>query len=126
MKPNGVIAVTELSWIADDIPKEISEFWSLEYSEMQSVKENINTANVCGYHVESHFTLPESAWFALHPLDRPDWGLLVVQEIEHGFHDVLEGGDHGYRVQEPLPIGGYVVRNPGLRDDERFETALEF
>jgi len=63
LKPNGIIAVTELSWIADDIPKEISEFWSLEYSEMQSVEENINTANVCGYHVESHFTLPESAWF---------------------------------------------------------------
>ena len=55
--------MTELSWIADDIPKEISEFWSLEYKkEMQSVEENINTANVCGYHVESHFTLPKSAW----------------------------------------------------------------
>ena len=63
LKPSGIIAVTELSWIADDIPKEISEFWSLEYSEMQSVEENINTANVCGFHVESHFTLPESAWF---------------------------------------------------------------
>ena len=63
LKPNGIIAVTELSWINDGIPKEISEFWSLEYSEMQSVEENINTANMCGYHVESHFTLPESAWF---------------------------------------------------------------
>ena len=61
LKPNGIIAVTELSWIADGIPKEISEFWSIEYSEMQSVEENINTANECGYHVESHFTLPESA-----------------------------------------------------------------
>ena len=61
LKPNGIIAVTELSWIADVIPKEISEFWSLEYSEMKSVEENINTANVCGFHVESHFTLPESA-----------------------------------------------------------------
>ena len=49
LKPNGIIAVTELSWIADGIPKEISEFWSLEYSEIQSVEENINTANVCGY-----------------------------------------------------------------------------
>jgi len=63
LKPNRIIAVTELSWIADDIPKEISEFWSLEYSEMQSVEEKINTANACGYCVESHFTLPESAWF---------------------------------------------------------------
>ena len=39
LKPNGIISVTELSWIADDIPKEISEFWSLEYKEMQSVEE---------------------------------------------------------------------------------------
>ena len=63
LKPNGIIAVTELSWIADDIPIEISEYWSIEYPEIQSVEENINTSNVRGYHVESHFTLPESAWF---------------------------------------------------------------
>ena len=61
MKHNGIIAVTELSWIADKIPKGISEFWSLEHSEMQSVEGNISTTNVFGYHVESHFTLPESA-----------------------------------------------------------------
>ena len=69
MKHNGIIAVTKLSWIADKIPKEFSEFWSLEHSEMQSVEGNINTTNVFGDHVESHFTLPESAgiddYFAL-------------------------------------------------------------
>ena len=36
LKHNGIIAVTELSWIADKIPKEISEFWSLEHSEICS------------------------------------------------------------------------------------------
>ncbi|SVD52706.1 uncharacterized protein METZ01_LOCUS405560 [marine metagenome] len=63
MKSNGVIAVTELSWTKDDFPKEISEFWESEYFEMQSIEENIKTANECGYHLEAHLTLTESDWF---------------------------------------------------------------
>ena len=63
LKPDGIIVVSELSWLKNDMPQEIIEFWAKSYPRMQSIENNIITAEQCGYCVDSHFTIPEFAWF---------------------------------------------------------------
>jgi len=63
LKPNGMMIVSELSWLKSGIPKETSDFWAEAYPRIQSIEENIKNAKQCGYYLDSHFTIPESAWF---------------------------------------------------------------
>ena len=63
LKQNGYIAVTEISWLKQNLPSELSEFWKNECPQMQLVNENIKIINNCGYNLVDHFTLPERDWW---------------------------------------------------------------
>ncbi len=63
LKPNGLIAVSHLSWIKDEIPEEPKKFWAEKMPDMTSVEKNIKIMKGQGYKVLSHFTIPESAWW---------------------------------------------------------------
>lgn len=62
LKPQGYIAVTELSWLKPEPPAEIASFWSANYPAMNTVQKNIEIINRCGYTLVDNFTLPETAW----------------------------------------------------------------
>ncbi len=62
LKPGGAIAVTEISWLKDDIPETAHEFWAEGYPAMQTVEGNLEIIDRCGYRILDHFTLPENAW----------------------------------------------------------------
>ncbi len=72
LKPGGVMAVTELSWIEGGAPEDVVKFWGSAYPGMKTVEENLDIARGCGFDIEAHFTLPESAWFTDYyiPLER--------------------------------------------------------
>ncbi len=63
LKPNGYIAVTEISWFKQNPPYVLSEFWNNSYSQMLLVDENIKITKDCCYKLVDHFTLPESDWW---------------------------------------------------------------
>jgi len=63
LTPNGVLLVSELSWLENGPPEEARSFWSKSYPKMLTLEENVAVAKNCGYEVESSFTLPESDWF---------------------------------------------------------------
>ncbi|MFC1771153.1 class I SAM-dependent methyltransferase [Candidatus Margulisiibacteriota bacterium] len=62
LKPSGYLAVTEIVWITDNIPKELKAFWLENYPGIKSFKENIPIITKLGYKLMGHFTLPESDW----------------------------------------------------------------
>jgi len=62
LKPNGYLAVTEISWLKKNPPEEITTFWHNEYPAMQSIKENVKTIKSAGYELIDHFTLSECDW----------------------------------------------------------------
>ena len=62
LKPGGTIAVTEISWLKNELPEIVRDFWNEGYPAMQTVAGNLEIAERCGYRVLDHFTLPESAW----------------------------------------------------------------
>jgi cyclopropane fatty-acyl-phospholipid synthase-like methyltransferase len=63
LKPGGYVAVTEISWLRDDVPNEVQSYWNKEYPGMKPVAANLARLRRAGYREIGHFTLPESAWW---------------------------------------------------------------
>ena len=63
LKPGGYIAVTELSWLALNRPKEAVEFWSRDYPDMKSIEHNIAIMEDRQLELIGNFTLPEIDWW---------------------------------------------------------------
>jgi SAM-dependent methyltransferase len=80
LKDNGYLAVTHLSWLKPDPPKEARAFWQEAYPKgINETEENLRIATYSGYQEVGHFTLPESAWWVDYytPLEQK---LLLLRE----------------------------------------------
>ena len=62
IRPDGFVVVSELCWLRDKIPEAVREFFRSGYPEMQSVHQNIATAEEAGYKLFNTYTLPKEAW----------------------------------------------------------------
>jgi len=63
LRPDGWIAVTEVSWLRDDPPQELVDFWNAGYPGIRTVAENLAGIRGDGYETAGHFVLPESCWW---------------------------------------------------------------
>lgn len=63
LRPGGCVAVTEVSWLVDDPPAEIQEFWAAAYPGMTSVEGNLKRVRDAGYHLVDHFALSARSWW---------------------------------------------------------------
>jgi len=62
LKKRGVIGFSHISWIGEDQPKEILEYWEKEYPEIKTLEENKNIINKAGYEIKGYFPIPTSDW----------------------------------------------------------------
>ncbi len=62
IRPNGFAVVSELCWLREQIPEEVTEFFRSGYPDMQSVPQNIAMAEEAGYKIFNTYTLPRDAW----------------------------------------------------------------
>ena len=62
IRQNGFVVVSELCWLRDKIPDVVMEFFRSGYPEMQSVEQNIVTAEKAGYKIFNIYALPKEAW----------------------------------------------------------------
>lgn len=62
LKDGGYIVVSEISWLTDKRPKEIEEYWTDAYSEIDTIDAKLSIIEKCGYDPISHFVLPENCW----------------------------------------------------------------
>lgn len=105
---HGLAVVSELSWLKEQAPDEIKEFFRSGYPDMRSVQDNIAVARSAGYEILATHTLPGRAWVdgyydILEPrakalLDHPDaavrhFAVETVREID--VFDRSEGS-YGY------------------------------
>jgi SAM-dependent methyltransferase len=63
LKPDGYVAVTEISWLKPDPPEVVRTFWGEACPGMATVEENLARLTAAGYRPLGHFTLPESDWW---------------------------------------------------------------
>jgi SAM-dependent methyltransferase len=62
LRPGGVIAVSEITWLRPDPPDEIRSHWNAEYPEIATASEKIATLERVGYDLLAYFVLPEGSW----------------------------------------------------------------
>lgn len=94
LKPRGYVAVTELSWLRPDPPKEIRDYWEAAYPAMSTIEANLVFIRAAEYDEVGYFELPASSWWTHYytPLDarlpallekyRDDAGALAILDAE--------------------------------------------
>ena len=62
LKKNGYAAVTCPSWLTDERPSEVDQFWIDAGSGLNTIEHNISSMKKAGYSLVAAFTLPEKCW----------------------------------------------------------------
>lgn len=62
LRPGGVLAVSEITWLRPNPPREILEHWNSEYPEIATASEKIAVLAAAGYDLLGYFALPASSW----------------------------------------------------------------
>src|SRR5262249_22957764 len=60
----GFAVVSELSWMREEIPAAVREFFLSGYPDMRSIEQNIAIAEEAGYRLLSRYSLPDDTWVA--------------------------------------------------------------
>jgi SAM-dependent methyltransferase len=62
LKVGGYLAVSEITWITHNRPKEIEEFWKTEYPEVDTASNKIKQLENNGYTLVGYFYLSQDSW----------------------------------------------------------------
>jgi len=62
LKDTGYLVVSEISWLTNQRPKELTDYWATNYPEIDLISNKMNVVEKCGYIPIGCFTLPREAW----------------------------------------------------------------
>jgi ubiquinone/menaquinone biosynthesis C-methylase UbiE len=62
LKPGGVLVVSEITWLREDVPEELAKHWEVEYPEIGTASEKIKVLENNSYSPVGYFTLDSKAW----------------------------------------------------------------
>ena len=62
LKPNGFAIISECTWLSDERPAEVAEFWAAAYPDMGTREQNVSRATSAGFEIIDTRTLPSGAW----------------------------------------------------------------
>ncbi|WP_261837217.1 class I SAM-dependent methyltransferase [Vibrio ishigakensis] len=62
LKSGGTLVVSELTWLTEERPTEITEHWNREYPEVATAGEKIRQLEQHGYKLLGYFPLSEVSW----------------------------------------------------------------
>ncbi len=70
LKPGGILAVSELTWLTNERPKELEQYWMQEYSEVALASEKLAILEKNGYSAIGYFPLSKRCWLEnyYHPM----------------------------------------------------------
>ncbi len=62
LKPGGLLAVSEITWLTDRRPAALEDHWNREYPEIATASEKLEVLERNGYTPIGYFVLPEACW----------------------------------------------------------------
>lgn len=90
LKPGGLLVVSEITWTTDFRPRELQEYWTAQYPEIDVASEKIKVLEKHGYSPIGYFKLPEYCWLKEY-----------YEPMEDRFEDFLFRNEH---TQEAMII----------------------
>lgn len=88
LKPDGMLVVSELTWLTGSRPPELQAHWEKEYPEVATASSKIAVLEHHGFTPEAYFVLPEHCWIENYYRPMQDY-----------FTDFLEQHDHSDSVR---------------------------
>ena len=84
LKPGGILAASEITWLTEERPDEIQRYWDSAYPEIATVSEKVKTLEKHGYMLKGYFPLPSSSWIANYyePLESTFAGFLAKHDSD--------------------------------------------
>ena len=84
LKPGGILALSEITWLTRERPAEIQQHWDAEYPEIATASEKIGVLEDRGFVLKGYFPLPESGWIENYytPLENSFAGFIAKHESE--------------------------------------------
>ncbi|MCP4858660.1 MAG: class I SAM-dependent methyltransferase [Fuerstiella sp.] len=116
LRPGGVLAVSEITWLRPEPPEEIREHWHSEYPEIATAPEKIGILETAGYDLLGYFALPSTSWIDNYydPTEQRIPGFLDRHVAEPDAAQVAEmerqEADLYRRYQDWFSYGFYIVR----------------
>lgn len=62
LKPDGILAVSELTWLTSDRPAELEQHWMREYPEVDTASAKLAILEANGFSPIGYFALPKRCW----------------------------------------------------------------
>ncbi|WP_445000670.1 class I SAM-dependent methyltransferase [Halomonas mongoliensis] len=62
LKPGGILAVSELTWLTEQRPAELDAFWRAQYPEVDTASAKLAVLERHGYSPLGYFVLPQHCW----------------------------------------------------------------
>jgi len=62
LRPGGVLAVSEITWLKPDPPEEIGRHWNAEYQEIATASEKIAILERAGHDLLGYLLIPATGW----------------------------------------------------------------
>lgn len=113
---DGIIALSEITWLTYERPAEIETYWNHEYPEIDTAKGKIKTINESGYQLIDHFILSEESWLnnyygpleeELHRIEMEDSLDDELKEIVQSYQNEI---DLYKRFKEYFGYGFYLAK----------------
>lgn len=116
LKPGGILAVSELTWLTADRPAELQAHWDAEYPQVDTASAKVAILEKQGFSPIGYFALPEHCW--LDNYYRPMQGRWSDFLESHNHSDAAKAVVEGEKVeialyekyQEFVSYGYYVAR----------------
>lgn len=116
LRPGGVLAVSEITWLRPDPPEEIRQHWNTEYPEIATAAEKIAILETAGYDLLGYLVLPATNWIDNYyePTEQRIPGFLArhvdVPEADEVVEMERQEADLYRRYQDWFSYGFYVAR----------------
>jgi SAM-dependent methyltransferase len=119
LKPGGVLAVSELTWLTAERPAELQAHWEVAYPQVATASAKLGVLEAHGFSPIGYFPLPREAWMdayytplrarfpaflQAHPGDDGARAIVEAEELEIGLYD---------RFSAFVSYGFYVARRVG-------------
>ncbi len=120
LKPGGILAISELTWLTAERPAELEAHWLGQYSEVATASAKMAVLERSGYAPMGYFVLPERCWLEgyYRPMQQRFPGFLQTHPNEAARAIVAEEEREialFERYREFFGYGFYIARKtPGL------------
>jgi len=116
LKPGGILAVSELTWLTEKRPAALADHWNREYAEVAAASEKMRQIEAAGYIPVGYFPLPKACWLDHYyrPLQASFAGFLERHSGEAMAQDIVDAEEVEIalyeRHAEHISYGFYIAR----------------